>query len=256
MSADQNNETSIRGIKSIEKMMFILQQFLERDAYSLKDLAQLCDCTTASLSPYLKSMMQLNLIKKTNHGMYQLGNHCLELGIQALEISDPFLDIEEAVNKLFYETQHGIMVSAWGPLGPAQIRVKHNVKGLYPELRLGGISSIVNTSVGKLFAANMPYLVIKDALQTESQRYHGNELNDFEIDDFMNKVPYLEKNIQINHQSSSNLSSISVPIFEISGRIKFVISLFHKTHILMVQEHFLTEKLLQVSQALSKKLGY
>lgn len=256
MGVDQSNESNIRGIKSIEKMMFILQQFLIRDEFSLKDLAQLCECSTASLSPYLKSMAQLNFIKKTHHGMYQLGNHCLELGIQALENNDPFLDIEEAVNTLFYETKHGVMVSAWGPLGPAQIRVKHNVKGLYPELRLGGISSIANTSVGKLFAANMPYLVIKDALHTESQRYHGNELNDFEIDDFMNKVPYLEKNIQVNHQSSSSLSSISVPVFEIGGRIKYVISLFHKTHILMVQEKYLTEKLQQIGLELSKKLGY
>lgn len=256
MSIDQNNETGIRGIKSIEKMMFILHQFLERDEFSLKDLAQLCECSTASLSPYLKSMAQLNLVKKTNHGMYQLGDHCLELGIQALESNDPFLDIEEAVNTLFYETKHGVMVSAWGPLGPAQIRVKHNVKGLYPELRLGGISSIAHTSVGKLFAANMPYLVIKDALHTESHRYHGKELNDFEVDDFMNKVPYLDKYIQINHQPASNLSSISVPVFEIGERIKYVISLFHKTHILMVQEKYLTEKLQQIGHELSKKLGY
>lgn len=256
MSADQNNETSIRGIKSIEKMMFILQQFLEQDEYSLKDLAQLCECSTASLSPYLKSMIQLNMIKKTQHGLYQLGNHCLELGIQALENSDPFLDIEEAVNTLFYETQHGVMVSAWGPLGPAQIRVKHNIKGLYPELRLGGTSSVMNTSVGKLFAANMPYLVIKDALKSEISRHHGRELNDFEIDDFMNAVPYLNREFQVNHQAVSNLSSISVPIFELGGQIKFVISVFHKTHILMVQEQYLIQKLQQVGAELSKKFGY
>lgn len=251
-----NTEHTVRGIKSVEKMLQILEFFLDNEELTLKEIAEKCQASTANVSPYLKSLVALELLDKIGHGCYQLGRECLDLGMIALEKYDPFLNIEQVINHIYEQHKVGVIVTAWGPMGPTVIRIKEGIAGLYPELRIGTLSSLVNSSNGRLFSANQPYHLVREALKLESFRYHGRELTEFEIDDYMNEIQFWDKKNQLNHQQASGLSSMSVPIYEVGGHVKYVLSVFHKTHILNMKQILLKDELAKISEELSRKFGY
>jgi DNA-binding IclR family transcriptional regulator len=252
-----NQESSIRGIRSVERASLIMEQFLTHEKLTLKELSQLCGVNSASLSPYLKSMSNVGLIKKATHGCYELGDYCLDLGIGALEKRDTFLDVEEAITKLFDRTEHGVIVSVWGAMGPTPIRMKDNITGLYPEVRLGMISSLVNSTIGRIFSANLPENVVRNSLQQEEYRIAGKKLTGEEIERFMQEIKNSDKSLQTYYNFPTNsLSSMSVPVYELGGHIKYVLSVYQKTHILKMTE-MKTQQLLKTSATeLSRKLGF
>jgi DNA-binding IclR family transcriptional regulator len=140
---------------------------------NLRDLAAAAGMAPAKAFPHLVSLQKIGLLVRDDEGCFTAGPLGFELGLIALQRVSPARDAEPEIASLALSTQLTIAAATLGPLGPTIIRLEESAHPQHISLRVGTVMSLVNTAIGRVFAAHMPNDELEHLLARESIRLAG-----------------------------------------------------------------------------------
>lgn len=246
------------GIQSVDYLSQILELFCaESGALTLKEIAQKLDESPAKVFRYLVSLIRVGLLTKTDNNEYEIGQLALNLSFKALNRLDPLEEACRTAQQMYHDTHYGVAVSIWGAVGPTVIKTYEPQENLYSNIRAGSVMSLRFTSSGRTFAKYLPEHILKETLAYEDLRYLGTKMNAKERQEFVQAIQN-EKDQLLTFmwdKSILDLSSISIPVFNISQEIQFVITIFQQSHLISAQQTELERYLIEQVRNLSRTLG-
>lgn len=140
---------------------------------SLRDLAAAAGMPPAKAFPHLVSLQKIGLLSRGDDGCFSAGPLGFELGLIALQRMSPTRDAEPEIASLAATTQLTVAAATLGPLGPTIIRLEESARPQHISLRVGTVMSLVNTAIGRVFAAHMPEEELERLLTQEPIRLAG-----------------------------------------------------------------------------------
>jgi DNA-binding IclR family transcriptional regulator len=140
---------------------------------SLRDLAAAAGMPAAKAFPHLVSLVKIGLLNRDAAGLFEAGPLSLELGLIALQRLSPIRDAEPEIAALAAETGMSVAAAALGPLGPTVVRLEESARPQHVSLRIGTVMSLVNTAIGRVFAAHLAGDVLSRLLQQDGIRLAG-----------------------------------------------------------------------------------
>lgn len=145
---------------------------------NLRDLAAAAGMPSAKAFPHLVSLQKIGLLSRDDDGCFSAGALGFELGLIALQRLSPTRDAEPEIVSLAATTQLSVAAATLGPLGPTIIRLEESARPQHISLRAGTVMSLVNTAIGRVFAAHISEDVLEGLLAQESIRLAGADAAD------------------------------------------------------------------------------
>ncbi|MGF6444715.1 IclR family transcriptional regulator [Paraburkholderia atlantica] len=163
-----------RGINALESTGELLVSLAgASQPLGLRDLAAAAGMPPAKAFPHLVSLLKIGLLSRDEDGCFSAGPLGFQLGLVALQRMSPTRDAEPEIASLAATTQLTVAAAALGPLGPTIIRLEESARPQHISLRVGTVMSLVNTSIGRVFAAHMEEDALERWLSHESIRLAG-----------------------------------------------------------------------------------
>ncbi|WP_454873166.1 IclR family transcriptional regulator [Paraburkholderia xenovorans] len=151
LSADAKPQ---RGIQSLDSTGDLLAALVAAARpLSLRDLAAAAGMPPAKAFPHLVSLLKIGLLDRDASGCFEAGPLALELGLIGLQRLSPTREAEPEVVELAASTGMSVAMAVLGPLGPTVVRLEESARPLHVSLRVGTVMSLVNTAIGRVFAA-------------------------------------------------------------------------------------------------------
>lgn len=172
-SSDIKAQRGINALDSTGELLMALATAMQ--PLNLRDLAAAAGMPPAKAFPHLVSMQKIGLLSRDDDGCFWAGPLGFELGLVALQRMSPTRDAEPEIASLAATTQLTVAAATLGPLGPTIIRLEESARPQHISLRVGTVMSLLNTAIGRVFAAYMPEDVLKGLLSQESIRLAGVE---------------------------------------------------------------------------------
>jgi DNA-binding IclR family transcriptional regulator len=145
-----------RGIQSLDSTGDLLSALVSAARpLSLRDLAALAGMPPAKAFPHLVSLLKIGLLDRDASGCFEAGPLALELGLIGLQRLSPTREAEPEVVELAASTGMSVAMAVLGPLGPTVVRLEESARPLHVSLRVGSVMSLVNTAIGRVFAAHV-----------------------------------------------------------------------------------------------------
>ena len=143
-----------RGIQSLDSTGELLAALVAAARpLTLRDLAAAAGMPPAKAFPHLVSLLKIGLLDRDAAGCFQAGPLALELGLIGLQRLSPTREAEPEVVELAASTEMSVAMAVLGPLGPTVVRLEESARPLHVSLRVGTVMSLVNTAIGRVFAA-------------------------------------------------------------------------------------------------------
>jgi len=250
-----------RGIQSLDSSGLILEALLAAGRpLSLKDLAAAAAIPTAKAFPHLVSLQKTGVLSRDADGCFGPGPLSLQLGLVALQGLSPTREAEQEILQMSQATGMSVAMAVLGPLGPTILRLEESARPQHISLRLGTVMSLVNTAIGRVFAAHLPDDVLEDLLVQDPIRMAGQTLSGSKA--ISNYRRHL-RNIAAEGMDSAldvpvpGIHTLAAPAFDHTGSICMVIALigsagsFDTSH-----AGEFAQSLRQAVQGLSMRLGY
>jgi DNA-binding IclR family transcriptional regulator len=145
-----------RGIQSLDSTGELLTALVTAARpLSLRDLAAAAGMPPAKAFPHLVSLLKIGLLDRDASGCFAAGPLALELGLIGLQRLSPMREAEPEVVELAASTGMSVAMAVLGPLGPTVVRLEESARPLHVSLRVGTVMSLVNTAIGRVFAAHV-----------------------------------------------------------------------------------------------------
>ncbi|NPT57906.1 IclR family transcriptional regulator, partial [Paraburkholderia elongata] len=153
-SATSSDAKPQRGIQSLDNTGELLGALVSAARpLSLRDLAAAAGMPPAKAFPHLVSLLKIGLLNRDAAGCFEAGPLALELGLIGLQRLSPTREAEPEVVELAASTGMSVAMAVLGPLGPTVVRLEESARPLHVSLRVGTVMSLVNTAIGRVFAA-------------------------------------------------------------------------------------------------------
>ncbi|MFL9961901.1 IclR family transcriptional regulator [Paraburkholderia sediminicola] len=166
-----------RGIQSLDSTGELLSALVAAARpLSLRDLAALAGMPPAKAFPHLVSLLKIGLLDRDASGCFEAGPLALELGLIGLQRLSPTREAEPEVVELAASTGMSVAMAVLGPLGPTVVRLEESARPLHVSLRVGSVMSLVNTAIGRVFAAHVADDVRAGLLTQDHLRLAGHAL--------------------------------------------------------------------------------
>ncbi|MDR5733390.1 IclR family transcriptional regulator [Caballeronia sp. LZ025] len=163
-----------RGINALDSTGELLNALVSASRpMNLRDLAAAAGMPPAKAFPHLVSLQKIGLLSRDDDGCFSAGALGFELGLIALQRLSPTRDAEPEIVSLAAATQLSVAAATLGPLGPTVIRLEESARPQHISLRVGTVMSLVNTAIGRVFAAHMSEDVLEGLLAQETIRLAG-----------------------------------------------------------------------------------
>ncbi|HTD03251.1 IclR family transcriptional regulator [Undibacterium sp.] len=250
-----------RGIQSLDSSGVILNALVAAGRpLSLKDLAGAANMPTAKAFPHLVSLLKTGMLSRDADGCFAPGPLSLQLGLLALQGLSPTREAEQEILHMSNATGMSVAMAVLGPLGPTILRLEESARPQHISLRLGTVMSLVNTAIGRVFAAYLPNdvldgLLAQDAIRMAGQVASGGKAaQDYRL--------HLQRIARDGIDSALDapvpgIHTLAAPVFDHTGSICMVIALigaagsFDANHAGDV-----AQILQQAAQGLSIRLGH
>jgi DNA-binding IclR family transcriptional regulator len=165
-----------RGIQSLDSTGELLGALVAAARpLSLRDLAAAAGMPPAKAFPHLVSLLKIGLLNRDAAGCFEAGPLALELGLIGLQRLSPTREAESEVVELAASTGMSVAMAVLGPLGPTVVRLEESARPLHVSLRVGTVMSLVNTAIGRVFAAYIADDVRHGLLAQDHLRLAGTE---------------------------------------------------------------------------------
>ncbi|OLL30632.1 IclR family transcriptional regulator [Burkholderia sp. SRS-W-2-2016] len=163
-----------RGINALDSTGELLMALAGAgQPLSLRDLAAAAGMPPAKAFPHLVSLQKIGLLARRDDGCFASGPLGFELGLIALQRLSPTRDAEPEIASLAVSTGMSVAAATLGPLGPTVIRLEESTRPQHVSLRVGTVMSLVNTAIGRVFAAHLPEDELEGLLAQEPIRLAG-----------------------------------------------------------------------------------
>ncbi|MGH8780016.1 IclR family transcriptional regulator [Paraburkholderia sp.] len=163
-----------RGIQSLDSTGALLAALADAGVpLALRDLAAAANMSPAKAFPHLVSLQKIGLVARDAAGRFEAGPLALELGLIGLQRLSPTREAEAEIVELAAATGMSVAMAVLGPLGPTVVRLEESPRPLHISLRVGTVMSLVNTAIGRVFAAYVADDVRRDLLDQDHLRLAG-----------------------------------------------------------------------------------
>lgn len=216
-----------RGIQSLDNTGQLLAALADAGRpLSLGDLARAAGMVPAKAFPHLVSLQKIGLLARNADGDFEAGVLALEMGLMALQRLSPTREAEPEVVALAHATGLSVAMAVLGPLGPTVIRLEEASRPQHVSLRVGTVLSMVNTAIGRTFAAHLPDDVLTQALTQDAIRMAGEPVNAASLNKHLPRWRQIRE-AGIDHAVSRpvpGIDTLAAPVFDHTGALALVIA--------------------------------
>jgi len=194
----------------------------------LKEISEVTGLSPSKVHSYLVSFCSIGMTAQNAiTGGYQLGSLTLKLGLSYLEAHDVFAFAKPIMVELADEIGQTAFLGVWGNRGPT---ILNRVDGAYSQaifdLRIGSVLPVINSALGRNFAAHLPFSIVEPYLIRELEHSSPTSLpRDFQGQATMANVRALLRDVVDSGISRcrggllSDFTAISAPVFDHSQSI-------------------------------------
>ncbi len=253
-----------RGIQSLDISGVLLNALISAARpLSLKDLASAAGMPTAKAFPHLVSLLKTGMLSRDADGCFGPGPLSLQLGLIALQRLSPTREVEQEILHIAGATGMSVAMAVLGPLGPTVLRLEESARPQHISLRLGTVMSLVNTAIGRVFAAYLPNDVLDDLLAQDGIRMAGSAVGSGRAGQNGSEYRLRLQQIAAAGMDSAldtpvpGIHTLAAPVFDHTGTISLVIALIGAAGSFDTNHAGDTARSLQQAVAgLSRRLGY
>lgn len=216
-----------RGIQSLDSTGQLIAALVAAGKpLVLRDLALAAGMPAAKAFPHLVSLQKAGLLVRDAAGSYLCGPLGLELGLIALQRLSPTREAEPEVIELAGATGLSVAMAVLGPLGPTVVRLEESARPQHVSLRVGTVLSLVNTAIGRTFAAHLPENVLAGLLETDHLRMAGAAAADALAPAYAERLARVRA-AQVDNALSHpvpGIDTLAAPVFDHTGSLALVIA--------------------------------
>ncbi|SMG55255.1 IclR family transcriptional regulator [Paraburkholderia susongensis] len=230
LSPDSADAKPQRGIQSLDNTGELLNALVTAARpLSLRDLAAAAGMPPAKAFPHLVSLLKIGLLGRDASGCFEAGPLALELGLIGLQRLSPTREAEPEVVDLAASSGMSVALAVLGPLGPTVVRLEESARPQHVSLRVGTVLSLVNTAIGRVFAAHVADDVRAGLLAQDHLRLAGASASEITAQ----KTAYARRLAQIRADGIDTalsrpvpgISTLAAPVFDHTGSICVVLAL-------------------------------
>jgi len=216
-----------RGIQSLDNTGQLLMALVTAGRpLPLGELARAAGMAPAKAFPHLVSLQKIGLLSRNGAGDFMAGALSLDLGLVALQRLSPTREAEPEIIALAHATGLSVAMAVLGPLGPTVIRLEEAARPQHVSLRVGTVLSMVNTAIGRTFAAYLPPDVLAGALAQDAIRMAG------EPGAAATAPGYVDRLRRVREAGADNavsrpvpgIDTLAAPVFDHTGALAIVIA--------------------------------
>jgi DNA-binding IclR family transcriptional regulator len=223
-----NDAKAQRGISALDSTGELLLALVTAGRpLSLRDVAAAAGMPAAKAFPHLVSLQKIGLLSRDGDGSFNAGPLSMDLGLIALQRLSPTRDAEPEISALANDTGMSVAAATLGPLGPTVIRLEESARPQHVSLRVGTVMSLVNTAIGRLFAAHVSDDVLSRLLPQEAIRLAGTPASNALPADYRKRLAQIRES-GIDHAFDApvpGIGTLAAPVFDHTGSIRLVIAL-------------------------------
>ncbi|KAF1040563.1 MAG: Glycerol operon regulatory protein [Burkholderia lata] len=216
-----------RGINALDSTGELLLALVSAGrALPLRDLATAAGMPAAKAFPHLVSLQKIGLLSRDDAGCFGGGPLGQALGLIAMQRVSPTRDAEAEIVALAGATDMSVAAATLGPLGPTVIRLEESARPQHVSLQVGTVMSLVNTAIGRIFAAGMSDDVLADLLADEPVRLAGNAVAPAD-DAFRARLATIRTD-ELDFAFDApvpGIGTVAAPVFDHTGSIRLVIAI-------------------------------
>lgn len=223
MADHESDGEKRRGIQSVEIGLRVLAAVArQREPSPLSVIAQASGISASQAHRYLSSLMASGMVKQDGRaGSYDLDVGAIRIGLSALSRLDPSALADETCRDLVRDTRRTCMLSVWGDAGPVVVRWFAGNPAVICSLQVGSTLPVVNSATGRVFLAFGDKALCDEQARKE-RRALGRRPGDLaairsEVSRYMSA--------QVQGELIPGLRAQSAPVFDLQGRLLFVITI-------------------------------
>lgn len=250
------------GVQSVEVGMRLLKALSEVGGRAtLNELSALLSMHPAKAHRYLVSLIESGFVKRTAHGLYDLGPYVLELATSYLSRLDPTTIASPIIEKLSTESNEGVILCVWGSSGTTVIRWLQSRRPISVGIRPGAVFSTTMSAAGRIFLAYLPRELTGPIVQAELEnfRVNPNPLAPASLEEVERIVLETRKHslARVSGHSVEFVAALGAPIFDYRGDLVLSLVLFGFKSSFDIGWDSRNARLLQAAAGeISGKLGY
>ncbi|QCP52515.1 IclR family transcriptional regulator [Trinickia violacea] len=259
-----------RGINSLDTTGELLVALVgSGERLSLRDLSAAANMPPAKAFPHLVSLLKIGLLSRDDNGYFEAGPLALELGLIAMQRLSPTREAEPEIMELASATALSVAMAVLGPLGPTVVRLEESSTPQHVSLRVGTVMSLVNTAIGRTYAAHVSAEVLAPLFAQDGLRLAGAARGEIFEDAAANQgellAPLRQRFAQIRADGIDTalskpvpgIDSLAAPVFDHTGDICLVIALMGSAGSFDCDPHGEpANRLRDAVQRLSRRLGW
>ncbi|MDR3100350.1 MAG: helix-turn-helix domain-containing protein [Paraburkholderia sp.] len=264
-----------RGIQALDATGELLAALVAAGTpLSLRDLAAAAGMPSAKAFPHLVSLLKTGLLARDEAGRYEAGPLSLELGLLGLARLSPVREADAELVDLAASTGMSVALAVPGPLGPTVVRLEESPRPLHVSLRPGTVMSLVNTAIGRVFAAWLDDDVRAELLAQDGLRLAGvpqpswqpsRQASPQQAPRAAEDSRYTERLAAIRAQRLDTalgnpipgISTVAAPVFDHTGSVCLVLALMGPAgHFDTAGEGESAQRLAAAAERLSRRFGY
>lgn len=163
------------GVQSVEVAGAILAAMAGAGmALPLKDIAARAGLAPGKAHRYLVSMIRCELVRQeADSGRYAIGPACIAAGLGGLRSIDVVRCATERLGDIRDRVGETAVLAIWTRGGPVIVHLEESSRQIYMNVRVGSILPLLNSAIGRVFAAHMPAAAVKPLLDHETARRSG-----------------------------------------------------------------------------------
>lgn len=241
------------GIQSVEVAARILRALADGGGVLyLRELASAAGMPRAKVHRYLKSLARTDfVVQEPETGRYLIGPAAISIGLTGLNRTSPVRLAYSMLPDLCARLGETVFVAVWGDRGPTIVALEEPIGAVTINLRVGSSLPLLDSAMGRVFAAFLPRQTTADALKAAVR------------DGGMRSADGLLEQIRrdglapIEGLLLPGINAIAAPVFNHHGHLSFVIGTVGRKEALEVDlDGEAARALRQAAKALSERLGY
>ncbi|WP_431228399.1 IclR family transcriptional regulator [Burkholderia contaminans] len=216
-----------RGINALDSTGELLLALVSTGrALPLRDLATAAGMPAAKAFPHLVSLQKIGLLSRDDAGCFGGGPLGQALGLIAMQRVSPTRDAEAEIVALAGATDMSVAAATLGPLGPTVIRLEESARPQHVSLQVGTVMSLVNTAIGRIFAAGMSDDVLADLLANEPVRLAGRAAAPADAAFRARLATIRADELDFAFDAPvPGIGTVAAPVFDHTGSIRLVIAI-------------------------------
>lgn len=249
-----------RGIQSLDVTGELLAALVAAGTpLPLRDLAAAAGMAPAKAFPHLVSLQKIGLLARDAAGRYEAGPLSLELGLIGLARLSPVREADAELVGLAAATAMSVALAVPGPLGPTVVRLEESALPLHVSLRPGTVMSLVNTSIGRVFAAWVDDDVRAALLAQDELRLAGAKPREGATPAYLARLAAIRADgvDTALDKPIPGISTVTAPVFDHTGSVCLVLAVMGPSGSLdIAREGTAAQLLIAAAQRLSRRFGY